>query len=137
MIDIRQQAIDYTEKAVRNLRRALTFNTFLPTGDERLPEYETRRKQQQEILALWEYILSCVCYPRDEAIDDVHLQMIRYKGEFEQKVLMNNNLLERLNLSDDVIAKQKEEIEELMHHRQRLENLLHEKNEDGNINQGS
>lgn len=110
MNSIKQNAIEHVERSVKNLRRGLALNTFLPESKTHIKEYEIRRKQQEEILIVWEYILSCVYYPRDETIDEINYTMHKFKGENEQFVILNKELEERLALAVERINFQKAEI---------------------------
>ena len=127
MQNISQKAVDLVEKAVHNLRRGLSLSTFRPESEERIKEYVLRRTQQSEMLCIWEYVLSCVLYPRDAAIEDIHYDMIKAQGEAEQYKIMNEGLIERLNMAHDKVEEQKKEIAHLEKERE----ARHEKVDDG------
>lgn len=113
MNSIKQEATEHVERSVRNLRRGLALNTFLPDSAAHVKEYETRKTQQEKILIIWEYILSCVTYPRDEAVEEIHYEMTKYKSENEQLKLMNESLNERLEIAHERVEAQKQDIKNL------------------------
>ena len=107
--DIRQEAIDYVQKAVINLSRALAVDILNMGNEQNNKIYEQQRAQQKQSLLIWQYILSVISTPINEAIDDLHYKLTILRSDIEISRKKYEDLGERYGMALDTISKLKNE----------------------------
>lgn len=102
MNEVKQKAIDHVALAVKNLRRGLAL---WPDTDN--PYMAQGKGQAEEVLKLWEFMLSVITLPPNPSVQTIHLGYTAALGEIETMNILNQGLEERLQLAHDKIEQLK------------------------------